>query len=263
MPATRNLKRKVAGERGEAEAGEDGKRQGVAAVERALSILDAFHDGEPTLSLSKIAQRTGLYKSTTLRLIDSLESFGYIRRLQTGDYQLGPTLFRLGMIYRQSLNLGDFVMPALQALAKETTESASFYIRQGQVRVCLFRVDSAQAVRDHVRVGDELPLRKGAAGRVLVTLEAGISAAKGAVDQGKFTVATIGERQADLAAVAAPVFGAAGELVGALSVSGPRTRFTKTAVADIAASVLRSAKSLTAALGGDTSVFPARPQIQS
>jgi DNA-binding IclR family transcriptional regulator len=181
--------------------------------------------------------------------------------LQTGDYQLGPTLFRLGMLYRQSLNLGDFVMPALQALAKETTESASFYVRQGQVRVCLFRVDSPQPVRDHVRMGDELPLRKGAAGRVLVSFEAGISAARNAAGQGKFIVATVGERQADLAAVAAPVFGAAGELVGAVNVSGPKSRFTKAAIAGIAAEVLRHARSLTTALGGDVSVFPTRPQL--
>ena len=91
--------------------------------------------------------------------------------------------------------------------------------------------------------------------------EAGLSAARSAAAQGKFTVATIGERQTDLAAVAAPVFGAAGDLVGALSVSGPKTRFTKSAIADIAASVLRQAKSLTTALGGDVSVFPGRPQL--
>jgi hypothetical protein len=70
MPATKNPMRKAAARSAPAEAGEDGKRQGVAAVERALSILGAFYDGESTLSLSKIAQRAGLYKSTTLRLID-------------------------------------------------------------------------------------------------------------------------------------------------------------------------------------------------
>jgi DNA-binding IclR family transcriptional regulator len=251
----------AAGRKPAGEEDEDGsKRRGVAAVERALSILGAFQENESRLSLSRLAERTGLYKSTTLRLIDSLESFGYIRRLSSGDYQLGPTLFRLGMLYRQSLNLEDFVVPTLRDLAKDTTESATFYVRQGAARVCLFRVDSAQVVRDHVRTGDELPLRRGAAGHVLTTFEGGTVVAKSA-GQGKFTIATMGERQADLAAVAAPVFGAAGDLVGALSVSGPKSRFTKSIVTAIGASVLRHAKLLTAALGGDVSVFPARPQL--
>lgn len=264
MVGLRNAKRMAADAASRKPAGEEdesgGKRRGVAAVERALSILGAFQENESRLSLSKLAERSGLYKSTTLRLIDSLESFGYIRRLSSGDYQLGPTLFRLGMLYRQSLNLEDFVMPTLRDLAKDTTESASFYVRQGTTRVCLFRVDSAQALRDHVRTGDELPLRRGAAGHILTTFEGGAAVAKTA-GPSKFTVATMGERQVDLAAVAAPVFGAAGDLVGALSVSGPKSRFTKSVVAGIGASVLRHAKLLTAALGGDVSVFPARPQL--
>jgi DNA-binding IclR family transcriptional regulator len=238
----------------------ESKGKGVAAVDRALSILGAFKDNEHKLALSQIAQRTGLYKSTVLRLIDSLESFGYIRRLPSGDYQLGATLFRLGMLYRQAFNLGDYVMPALQSLSNDTNESASFYVRSEQSRLCLFRVDSQQAVRDHVRTGDQLPLRKGAAGRVLTTFEAGAGGAKGAAAD-KFTIVSIGERQPDLAAVAAPVFGVSGELVGAISVSGPRARFTKAAVAGIAGPVLIHARRLTELLGGDTSVYPSRPSI--
>ncbi len=234
------------------------KKLGVAAVDRALSILGAFVDAEPTLSLSRIAQKTGLYKSTTLRLIDSLEASGYIRRLSSGDYQLGPTLFRLGMQYQKAFNLGDFVVPQLQELVRETVESASFYVRTGQSRLCLFRVDSPQAVRDHVRMGDELPLRKGAAGHVLTAFESGIAVAKIAAKD-RFVTVSFGERQPDLAAVAAPVFDAAGGLAGAINVSGPRTRFTKSSTGEISNSVLKHAKMLTVALGGDASVFPAKP----
>ncbi len=241
---------------GEGRKGGD-KKLGVAAVDRALSILGAFVDSESALSLSLIAQKTGLYKSTTLRLIDSLEASGYIRRLSSGDYQLGPTLFRLGMQYQKSFNLADFVLPELQELVRETVESASFYVRDGQNRLCLFRVDSPQAVRDHVRMGDELPLRKGAAGHVLTAFESGIAVARIAAKD-RFVTVSIGERQPDLAAVAAPVFDAAGSLAGAINVSGPKIRFTKVAIAEISNSVLKHAKALTVALGGDVSVFPAK-----
>lgn len=70
---------------------------GVAAVERALSILDAFRAAQGELSLATLAERTGLYKSTILRLIVSLEAGGYIRRIESGNYQLGPKVAELSV----------------------------------------------------------------------------------------------------------------------------------------------------------------------
>ena len=59
-------------------ADQDAAPGGVAAVDRALSLLRAFEQGEPELSLASLAQRTGLYKSTALRLIASLEHAGLL-----------------------------------------------------------------------------------------------------------------------------------------------------------------------------------------
>ena len=52
--------------------------QKVASVERALSILEAFSDGTSRLSLAELSVRTGFYRSTILRLTDSLRRFGYM-----------------------------------------------------------------------------------------------------------------------------------------------------------------------------------------
>lgn len=72
---------------------------GVAAVDRALTILSAF-DGEPNaLTLAALSRRTGFYKSTLLRLIASLQAHGYVLQLPDGRYHLGPTPFRLGAVY--------------------------------------------------------------------------------------------------------------------------------------------------------------------
>ena len=79
--------------------------KGVAAVERALAILDCFESDHESLPLKTIAQKTGLYKSTILRLCVSLESYGYLRRREDGDFQLGPTLWRLGALYRNRFDL--------------------------------------------------------------------------------------------------------------------------------------------------------------
>lgn len=235
---------------------EPGGKRGVAAVERALSILDAFDEANLSLSLSRISQITGLYKSTVLRLIETLEDFGYIRRLQNGEYQLGPAPFRLGMLYQQSFNLGDYVLPVLQEVMRQTNESSSFYVREGQHRICLFRVESNQVLRDHVRPGDRLPLRQGASGKVLTAFEAGIEVAR-RPSPPKLVAVSIGERQADLAAVAAPVFDANGRLAGALSVSGARTRFSDEVVERVSAIVAENARLMTVRLGGNAAVFQA------
>ncbi|MFC7555972.1 hypothetical protein ACFQU7_32695 [Pseudoroseomonas wenyumeiae] len=88
-------------------------------------------------------------------------------RHEDGRYGLGPTLHRLGGLYERSVDLNGVLSPALQALAQETGESASFYIRQADRRLCLMRVDGSRQVRDYIPVGSLLPLDRGAAGRIL------------------------------------------------------------------------------------------------
>ena len=74
---------------------------GVAAVDRALSILDAFTESDAKLSLAEISKRTGLYKSTVLRLMKSLEKFGYMFRSEDGAYSLGSKTLFLGSLYQR------------------------------------------------------------------------------------------------------------------------------------------------------------------
>jgi DNA-binding IclR family transcriptional regulator len=71
---------------------------GVAALDRAIAILDAFTTAERSLSLAEIAARTGLYKSTILRLANSLLRGQLLERLDDGRYRVGPAAFRLGAL---------------------------------------------------------------------------------------------------------------------------------------------------------------------
>lgn len=233
------------------------KTNGVAAVERALAILDAFREGEDSLSLAEIAQRTLMYKSTILRLCASLERYGYLWRVNDGRYRLGPTPMRLGALYQRAFRLGDRVVPILNHLASSSGESASFYVRQGDVRVCLHRVDSPQAIRDHVQEGDHLPLDRGAAGRVLLAF-GGASGAIYARARRDLIAASFGERNPETAAIACPVFRVGQELVGALSLSGPIYRFQPAATKRMSVMLMRSAADLTAALGGDRKPYDKR-----
>lgn len=230
------------------------KTNGVQAVNRALKILVAFKEGDEPLTLAELAQRTGFYKSTLLRIAFSLEEFGFLRRKGDGRFMPGPTLLRLGELYRGSFNLEDFVRPILQNLMNSTGESASLYVRQGNSRICLYRVDSRHSIRDHIHEGDELPLDRGAAGHVL-RIFAGQIAGNDESAQKNLMISSFGERDSESAALAAPVFEVQQKLVGAISLSGPLTRFNPAKVKEMKGTLLTAARDLTVTLGGDPTLF--------
>jgi DNA-binding IclR family transcriptional regulator len=229
------------------------KTAGIAAVDRALRVLLAFGEGDRGLTLGELSQRTGLYKSALSRIMATLIRHRFAMRHEDGRYGLGPSLYRLGGLYERSVDLSGALSPTLQVLARETGESASFYVRHENERLCLMRVASRQQVRDHIPVGSLLPLDRGAAGRILMHFtRPGIGPMEPA-----FVATTIGERDRELAAVAAPVFGTRQQLMGALCVSGTATRFSEAErLARIQDLVFRNAARLTLTLGGDASVFP-------
>jgi DNA-binding IclR family transcriptional regulator len=213
--------------------------QGVAAVERALSILGAFRDGEAALSLADLAARTGLYKSTILRLLGTLESARVVERQADARWSLGPMLFRWGALYARARPVERHLPAALRALAEASGETASFWVRHGDHRLCLARVRSASPIRDDLAEGDLLALPQGAGGRVLSAPD----------PRALGVVATFGERNPETAAVACAVIGAQG-LAGALGISGPRERVALREAAH-RDTVARAAADLTRRLGGD------------
>ena len=197
---------------------------GVAAVDRALSLLRAFREGDRSLSLPEISERTGLVKSTALRLLASLTHFGFVQRLEDGRYTLGPEVARLQSIYTRSFALEEIVVPELRRLVAATQESAVYHVRQGDLRLVLYRVDSPQPIRDHVFPGDVMPLDRGAGGRVLMAF----SGAEGSLYdriRREGAVAVVGDRSPELAGIAAPVFKAGGEIAGAVTLTMPTNRF--------------------------------------
>src|SRR6186713_1510379 len=131
-------------------ADSDAAPGGAAAVDRALTLLSAFRAGDTSLSLAELSSRTQLYKSTTLRLLASLEHARLVQRLDDGSYGLGTEVARLNAVYAASFSLERVVLPALRALVAATRESAAYHVAQGDSRLCLYRVDSPQPVRDHI-----------------------------------------------------------------------------------------------------------------
>ncbi len=222
----------------------------VSSVERALSILQAFMGSESEVTLAMLAERTGLYKSTILRLAATLELSGFVVRKDNGAWRLGPMIPRLAQRYQASFHLGEVIEPVLRRLVVETGESASFYVRDGEVRVCLYRVDSPKTVRDFAAVGDVLPLTVGANGAVLQAF----SGAKGREFEDvrrNYIAYNFGLRLPSAAGISCPVFAVNQRLVGSMSVSGPKERFTRSIARRFEVSLRRAAAGVTQALGGD------------
>lgn len=234
----------------ESVADENAAPCGVAAVDRALSVLAAFQDGDAALSLTELALRTRLYKSTVLRLLASLEHGGWVQRQDDGRYAVGAAAARLHAVYVQSFSLDKLVMPALHALVQATGESAAYHVRQGKERLCLYRVDSPHPVRDHARVGDFLPLDKGAGGRVLVAFDPELgdwqkkSRNHYARVRSDGYEALVGDRHSEIAGISAPVFRQSGELAAALTLTMPAHRYDERYVKN----VLQAARELGAQL---------------
>lgn len=225
--------------------------EGVAAVERALSIVAALETADQPMMLAELAVRTGFYKSTILRLMGSLIPTGYVTRLPDGSYDLGPTAFRLGVAFTRKNALGHHVVPALQELVDRGTESASFHVRQdADNRVCLFRVNSRHATLDRVEAGHSYALLRGAAGHIILAYGGSTGKRYDAIRAIGFDV-SLGERDPSCAAVAAPVFGPRGMLVGVISLSGPRERFGEAEIAEMKRVLGPVAKKLTINLGGE------------
>ncbi|MCG7363623.1 helix-turn-helix domain-containing protein [Roseomonas sp. ACRSG] len=221
--------------------------EGVASAERTLALLSAFRKGDGAVSLAELSARTGLVKSTIMRIAVSLEAAGYLSRTE-GGYRLGAELLRLGMVYQHSFRLEAHVMPVLEHLVAATGESAAFYIRDGEARQCLFRVESPHRLRLHVRQGDLLPMDMSAIAQVLrIFTTTPLPPEADALD---FPLYTAGVHDPHAAGLAMPVFGPEDHFAGALSITGPITRLTPKA-ARAATKILREAAAgLTRSLGG-------------
>ncbi len=215
----------------------------VESVEKALSILEAFSNEQPSLTLTEIATETGLYKSNVSRLTASLERYGYLKREADRRFRLGPALWRLGALYRRSFELGESIRPVLRQLVAETGETASFYVLDQDERLCLYRENSTEPVRHHLDEGARLPLHAGAAGHVLSAYSFQDAKAKARLAQDGSCVST-GERNPHIASVAAPVVDATGQFHGALAVSGPLQRLSDTALEMARLRVLLAAQGL-------------------
>jgi DNA-binding IclR family transcriptional regulator len=195
----------------------------VGVLDKAVVVLDAVAAGSS--SLAELVAATGLPRATAHRLAVALEAHGFVRRDAGGRFALGLRLAALG---RAAVGpIAEAARPALERLRDATGESVQLYV--------LASLDSPNELRTIVPVGAVLPLARGSAGKVL----------RG---DGRPWAESVGEREAGVASVSAPVVDAGGDVVAAVSVSGPIERTTRHPGRRYAAAVVAAAGEISAAL---------------
>ena len=95
---------------------------GVESVNKALEILNCFTDNNEVLTVTKIANITGDHKSRISRISKSLENYGYIRKIKSGEFKIGHSISRLYEIYESSYNLKNSIKQELDIISSKTKE---------------------------------------------------------------------------------------------------------------------------------------------
>ncbi|WCK54045.1 IclR family transcriptional regulator [Aneurinibacillus sp. Ricciae_BoGa-3] len=235
----------------------------VRAADRALDILLCFIE-EKELTLTEISHRVGLNKSTVYRLLASLEGRGFLARHQdTEKYRLGFRIWELSANLIQEDDPATILLPEMIRLRDQIEETISLYVRSGNDRVRVQAVESTQTIRRVAPIGVRLPLYVGASSKVLVayadneTVDSILSDPDWPESiertaylqqleeiRHKGYAISVGEREEGAAAVSVPLFNRRGQLVAALSVSGPSNRFTMEQMEEIAPRVIEAGKRL-------------------
>lgn len=210
---------------------------GTRTVERALTLLSAVAEGGGTLT--ELARAAELSPSTASRLLATLAGQELVRRDEHGRYRTGTRLRRLAATSLREDPLYELSGPHLEALAEETGETANLAVPADERQIVYLRqVAGRKLVQTAGWVGRTIPRRGTALGFAL----------RGAVDRRGY-VARAGAVEPEVTSIAAPVFGAGGEIAGALSVLAPTYRTSAARVERCGRAVARHAAELSRSLG--------------
>lgn len=246
----------------------------VRALERALDILGLFSLSNPELSLADIAAQTEVAKSTTFRLVSVLVDYGYLERVPDTDrYRIGIRAFELGSVYIQSTSIEGEARPFLERLAVKCRQTANLGVLNGGEVVHIAVVAPDRAIRYNASVGDRELVYCTGLGKALISEFSDEQLAE-LVEQHPFvqrtrrTITSLEVLRAHLSdireqgyslddeesivglrCVAAPIRNEKGEIVAAVSVSGPSSEYGESAFSEYVAAVTEAAHGISTRLG--------------
>lgn len=249
----------------------------IQTVVNAMRLLEAFRD-EEELGVTEISRRLALHKNNVFRLLATLEQRGYIEQCSRSErYRLGVRSLELGQSFARSRTLLRCAAATLEELAASSQECSHLAVMRDYEVVHLAGEQTERSVMSGLRVGRRLPVHCTALGKVLLGCapeevrqdfdrrrpegRLGLRTGSTIVDSHKFFehlrgVAVQGfavdldECEEGLCCAAAPVFDVQGQVVAALSVSGPSFRMGEDRLlAEVAPLVVSAAERLSRELG--------------
>ncbi|HEV8462246.1 MAG TPA: IclR family transcriptional regulator [Gaiellaceae bacterium] len=223
------------------------KEFGTQAIDRAADLLINVVESDRPLAVGELADLSGLPKSTTSRLLGALERRGLIQR--AGDRRVAPGPVLLRFAYRDpGASLVALSMPSLRRLAELSGETINLGVPTPLGVEHLAQEDSRHFVGGTNWVGRRVPYDTTANGKVLHAYSAERPADANAVRARGFAIA-IDELEQGLSAIAAPVLGADGVAIAALSISAPTIRLPRERVAELVPPLIEEARLVSAQLG--------------
>jgi DNA-binding IclR family transcriptional regulator len=233
------------------------QHSGIGVIDKAIAILDAVATSPSTLA--ELVAVTGLPRATAHRLAVALEVHRLLDRDSEGRFVLGPRLGELASTLPDPLVSA--AGPVLSWVRDECGESAQLYRRDGNVRVCVAAAERHSGLRTTVPLGARLPLTAGSGAQILCAWldEAELAERVADAEFSERVLAdvrrrgwaqSIAQREAGVASVSAPVRSPAGEVVAAISISGPIERLGRTPGQRFAPLLIAGARRITVALDG-------------
>jgi DNA-binding IclR family transcriptional regulator len=225
---------------------------GVGVIDKASALLASLERGPATLA--QIVETTHLARPTAHRLLLALEHHHLVGRDSTGAFILGPRFSTLAAAVGED-RLVSAAQPVLTVLRDRTGESSQLYRPHGDERICIAAADRPVGLRDSIPVGTTMTMTAGSAAQVLLAWAEPPVMHRG-LAQARFRAKDLdlvrergyaessGEREAGVSSVSAPVWGAAGTVIAAVSISGPAERLTAHPGAVHSATVIDAARQL-------------------
>jgi DNA-binding IclR family transcriptional regulator len=243
------------------------------AFVKGLRLVEALAHSDAPRGISDLAKDLALTKSNVHRLLQTLQSHGYVRQVPlNSSYELTTKIWELGSHVIRRMDLVTLARPAMIRLAEQTGETVHLSVLEDIDVIYLDKIESAHHIRAHTSVGSRAPAYTVATGKAMLahmpddylerfrphlraytettrtTIEALAEDIRQTRAQG-YAVVPQGEWRDGIAACACAILGRSGELVGAIGISGPDTRVKRKQLKLIAPQVTEAAQTISAALG--------------
>ncbi|BDR54145.1 IclR family transcriptional regulator [Bombiscardovia apis] len=230
----------------------------VGVLDKTVKILEALETGP--VSLGHLVSATGLARPTVHRLATALEQHRFVCRDEHGRFTLGSRFSELAAVAGED-RLLSAASPILRSLRNRTGESAQIFRRQGDHRICIAAADRPTGLRNSIPTGAILPMQAGSAAQILLAWDpperihqalhkARFTAAKLADVRRRGWAESLNEMEQGVCSISAPIRGATGQVMAAISISGPMERMSQAPGRHYAPLVMAAGKYLSEAIQG-------------